>query len=42
MANRLNRLLHGKNIKLLYYLRSFMRYAVPRRLLRLRLQHTLS
>jgi len=42
MANRLNRLLHGKNSKLCYYLRSFLRYIFPRRLLQARLDRVLA
>ena len=42
MANRLNWLLHGKNSKLCYYLRCFLRYVFPRRLLQARLDRVLA
>lgn len=42
MDNRLNRLLHGKPIKLWYFVRNFVRYATPKRLLQRRLERVLA
>lgn len=40
--NRLNRILHNKPVKALYFLRSFARYAAPKWLFRRRLEQVLS
>ena len=39
--NRLNRIFHNKQIKLFWFLRSFGRYATPKRLLQSRLERVL-